>query len=237
MDVRTALHSVGLSEGEAAVYLSLLKLGRAPVSKIKEDTGLHRTTIYDFVEKLLNKGLVSYAQHRGAKHYQATHPQRLLDYVQEKEDLVKDILPALAKLNKAHSSDISVEVYRGIEGLKTFLNDMIRVGEDYVGFGVEEHDWESRIPEFVQQHFRREKELGIRGRALISEDARHTYDDKAHYRTVPREYFNPTTTAVYGDRTATVIWEPLTVIIVQNKDVADSHRKHFELLWKSAEER
>ena len=60
MDVKQVLSELGLSEGEIKVYMALLKLGSSPVSALKEETKLHRTTIYDFIEKLLNKGLVNH---------------------------------------------------------------------------------------------------------------------------------------------------------------------------------
>ena len=140
-------------------------------------------------------------------------------------------------MTEKRAQEITVDTYRGTEGLKVLMNDIIRVGENYCGYGVEETNFEQLIPEFTQQHFRREREKKIRGRVIVSEKTTLTYDAHADYRAIPEEYFNPTLTTVYGDRTATIVWEPLTVIIVRSKTVADGHRKHFELLWKIAKEK
>jgi len=70
---------------------------------------------------------------------------------------------------------------------------------------------------------------------LTSEKPKFIYKTKViTYRYIPKEYFNPTSTLVYGDRVALLIWEPLTVIMIKNKELADSYRKQFELLWKIA---
>src|SRR3989344_8253028 len=98
MDAKTALAELGLSDGEIKVYLSLLKLGTVPVSRIKEDTGLHRTTIYDFVEKLLQKGLVSYVVRGNVKVYRAADPGKLKDFLGEKQSALEQVLPALHEI-------------------------------------------------------------------------------------------------------------------------------------------
>ena len=54
MDKRI-LERAGLSKGEVEIYLALLKLGASLVSKIAQETGLHRTNIYDTLEKLKEK--------------------------------------------------------------------------------------------------------------------------------------------------------------------------------------
>ena len=51
------LKEIGLSDSEANVYLTLLKLGEATVAEISQSSGLHRTNIYDSLEKLKEKGI------------------------------------------------------------------------------------------------------------------------------------------------------------------------------------
>ena len=54
------LKEFGLTETEEKVYLSLLKQGTSLASDIIKKTQLHRTTIYDVLERLISKGFVSY---------------------------------------------------------------------------------------------------------------------------------------------------------------------------------
>ncbi|MBU0471921.1 MAG: helix-turn-helix domain-containing protein, partial [Nanoarchaeota archaeon] len=209
MNKEETLKQIGLSDGEIKVYLALLKLGVSPVSNIKEETNLHRTTIYDFVEKLLNKGLASYVIKNKVKYFKAAHPDKLLSFVKEKEDNIKEALPELIKLTEFEREEIKVEVYKGKEGFKTLLNDYLRVGVDMVGFGVDETKFKERFPILMEQFFKKEKKAGMNERLLTSEKAKFTYNKKTtNYRYIPEEYFNPTPTIVYGNRVATVIWEP-----------------------------
>jgi len=235
MDARKALEIIGLSEGETKVYMSLLKLGSVPVSKVKEDTQLHRTTIYDFVESLINKGLASYVVKNNIKFYQAAHPSKLSEFIKEKEELVKEVIPDLTKLAEIEKEEIKVETYKGVEGFKTLLNDVIRVGKDMVGFGIDETKFKERFPILIEKHFKNEERIGMKERLLSSENTKFIYKKlTASYRFIPDQYFNPTPTIVYGDRVAIMVWEPLTIVIIKNSELADSYRKHFELLWKMA---
>ena len=235
MEIKKVLQDSGLSEGETKVYLSLLKLGSVPVSKIKEDTELHRTTIYDFLEKLLNKGLVNYVVKNNIKFYKATHPNKLLDFVKEKEENIKEILPELKELAEFRQEELKVEVYKGQEGFKTLLNDMIRVGDNMVALGIDEIRFKKKFPILIENYFKKEEEKGMKERLLTSEDAEFIYKKKtANYRFIPKEFFNPTPIMVYGKRVVTIIWEPFTLISIENSELAESYRKHFELLWKTA---
>ena len=235
MDIKKTLSDIGLNEGEIKVYLALLKLGSVQVSKLKEETNLHRTTIYDFIEKLLNKGLVNYVVRNNIKYFSATNPEKLLEYIKEKEESIKDILPSLKEMSQYKKEAIKVEVYKGLEGLKTILNNIIKTKKELVGFSLDDSEFEKRLPVFMEQFFRREKELGIGERLLTSKNAKHFYKNKnTHYGFIDEKYFNPNPTLIYGNKIANIIWEPLTTILIENNELADSYRKHFELLWKIA---
>ncbi len=238
MNLADTLLRIGLSDGESKVYLALLKLGSVPVSDIKEETNLHRTTIYDFLEKLLNKGLINYVIKNNVKFYSAAHPNKLLDFVKEKEDIVQGILPNLMKLSDFKKSDVQVEVYKGHEGLKSVLNDVLRHGKDYVIFGVDESMFKEEFGVFMDKFFEKERRIGFKERILTSNDAKFVYDSStALYRFLPKESFNPTPTYVWGDNVAILIWEPLTVIRIKHSKLADSYAKYFEILWNLAEDR
>lgn len=234
MDIQKPLKEAGLSEGETKVYLALLKLGSTTVNKIKEKTKIHRTTIYDFLEKLINKGLVNYVVQNNVNYYSATNPNKLLDLIKEKEDNIKEILPQLKHLAETKKEKITVGIYKGEEGFKTILNDMIRTKKDIIAFGVNEEEFKKRFPFLMEQYFRKEKENKIRERILTSEETKFIFKNKTiTYRFIPKNFFNPTSIMIYGNKIVNLIWEPFTIILIENTDLADNYKKHFEILWKT----
>ena len=235
MDEKEVLKELGLSEGEAAVYLSLLKLGQTTVSKLTKETGKHRTTIYDFLEHLLQKGLVSYVIKAGVSYYKVADPDSLEEFLKEKENHLKQIMPRLKQLAMRSQEEINVEIYQGKEGIKSIIHDRIKVGKDLYGFGIDEEKFEEKFPILMKQCFKREQEKNLQELLLTKEKARFMYKEKnIHYRFIPEEFFNPTATAIYGDRVLIIIWEPLTAILIKNKDLAESYRRYHKLLWKTA---
>ncbi len=234
MNLQDILIELGLSTGESKIYVALLKNGTSSVNDIKDIVKLHRPNIYDYLEKLINKGLVNFIIENNVKKFTAVDPEKLVQYIEEKESLIRDFLPEFKKIQNNSDEEIKVEVYKGREGIKTFFNDLIRVGENYVAFGVDESIWEKDFSILIKQHFRKEKRVGIKARILTSKNANMIYLH-GNYRYIDEKYFSPTSTIIYGYKVCTVIWEPLTVIITTNRQNAETQKRHFELLWKIAE--
>lgn len=239
MSKEEALRDIGFTEGESRVYLALLKLGPSTVNEISKETNQHRTTIYDFIEKLQQKGVVSSVKKGNVAYYKAADPENLKEYMKEKENKLNSVLPELKKLAEFSKDEISVEVYKGVEGFKAVLNDRLREGGDFYAFGVDESLFKERFRTIMEQFFRKEKELNQKEFLLTKESAKFVYPYKhVKYRYIPDEYFDPTPYACYGkDRIYFHIWKPFTVILIKNKELADTYKKHFKLLWKMAKER
>lgn len=90
----------------------------------------------------------------------------------------------------------------------------------------------------MEQRFKKEKAAGIKERLLTSENTEFIFDrETANYRYVSEEFFNPTPTIVYGNKAVIMVWEPPTIVMIENSELADSYRKHFEMLWHIASEK
>lgn len=238
MDLHQNLKAIGLNEGETKIYLGLLKLGSSTVAKITKEVKIHRTNVYDFLQKLLTKGLVNYVIIGGVKHYKATHPNKLFDFVKEKENIINTILPDLTKLADFSKDELGVEVYEGIEGVKTLLKDVLREGKDHVIFGIDEIMFQKKLGPFMDWYFKEEKKRGFKERVLTRNDAPFVYSyETVIYRYLPKESFNPTPTWVWGNNVGILIWEPFTVIRIKNAALADSYSKYFEILWRQAKQK
>lgn len=241
MDTSAVLSELGLSEGETKVYLALLKLGPSPVSAITKETGQHRTTIYDFLDHLQEKGIVSSVNKEGVKYFQIAPPERLMEYLREKEAHLSQVMPELNKLYEFKKEELSVEIYRGKEGYKTVLNLAVRTGKDNFAVGFEETMYEKMDKVMMRQFFNALKERNIHEYAIVSSKTKFVYPESVaattHYRYIDEKYFNPNPIFTFGDYVVITIWEPLTNIVIKSKQVADAHRKYFNLLWDIAKEK
>ncbi len=125
-----ALKETGLSDIEIKIYLSLLKEGRMIVSKISEKTGIYRPSVYDNLIKLIEKGLVSHITISGKKYFKADTPKKLIGIIDEKKERLSAVISELENLVPSDKEEFEVEVLEGKEGLKTYMEDMLKHGEE-----------------------------------------------------------------------------------------------------------
>jgi predicted transcriptional regulator len=128
------LRQLGLSSGEARVYISLLGLyAPSKAGLIVRESHVSYSKVYDVLRRLIEKGLVSHVMINNIKYFTAVEPYRLLDYIQRKEAEVKEqrlaverIVPELTDLierdiKKATSVTKKrlAEIFTGDRGLRT----------------------------------------------------------------------------------------------------------------------
>ena len=84
------LQEVGLTKTESVVYWALLQLGSSLAGKISRKSGVHRRSVYDAMDRLIEKGLVSETFVKGEKNYHAINPRRLLELLKRVNLLQKN---------------------------------------------------------------------------------------------------------------------------------------------------
>ena len=175
------LIKIGFSKSETEIYLTLLRLGKATVTKLTQETGIHRTYIYDVIEKLREKSLVSQIREDNKKYFQATEPERIKEYLLEKVDSINKLLPELNKIRKKSVEETSVEIYKGEEGIKTILNDIIREGKDYYAIGSVK-EFEEILPIFSEQFLLKVNKNKIKEKVILKEGVKILESKKNEYK-------------------------------------------------------
>lgn len=246
MDV-SSLREAGLTEGETKVYLSLLELGPSTTGPIIEKSGIARSIIYQILEKLMQKGLVSYVVKEKTKYFQAAEPYRILDYLENEEKkaaenrkAVEKLLPGLLSLRKS-AEKTEVGVYKGFKGTMTVHEhtyERLRKGEEYYYMGVAAYQPPEQHAYWMKDHMRRAK-AGIRTRILFDQKTdRKILGNRNSYplcdaRYMPVEMNTPAWFMGYKNVVAISIpsTKPITIEII-NQEIADSFRAYFEEFWK-----
>ncbi|MBT3304162.1 hypothetical protein HN592_04645 [Candidatus Woesearchaeota archaeon] len=230
MQVEKVLENLGFSPNEIKVYLTLTDHGSNKAGKISKLAKIDRSSCYNSLKTLTEKGLISYVIIGKVKWFQATGPRRLLDYVKEQEQEVKDILPELQGRHKANKAEGQVSLFKGIKGIKTIFLDIIRTGEDNYVFGSE-GQLSERMPEFVQQFNRMKKEKGIKTKMIIRKGREELDESNAQHHFLDVKG-SPAVTNIYGDKIAIIIWtdEP-EGILIENASAAKAYKSYFEIMW------
>lgn len=243
----SALKKIGLTENEIKIYITLLKTGLSTAYDIGNKTGIYRVHVYDKLQQLIDKGLVTHIYKGAKKYFQATPPAKIKQYLEDKrkeidshEEEINNILPELESYTKLPKQDTKVEVFQGVEGLKYFMKDIIKVKKDVMVTGIDDSKYNETIPIFMKQYFRDLRKLNIKERVITIKKKGVFMFDKAiapntEYRFLEETEFNPTNTFIYGDKVVIISWgTPITATMIRNKGMADTYKNHFEILWKNA---
>jgi len=240
------LEKLGLSKNEARVYLALLKLGSASVTDIAKSSGVHRVNTYDALERLMERGLVSAVVKINKKFYEAADPDRILDIVKEKEEVIektKKILPELKLDHRFAAKRQEVHHFKGREGLKSVFEDItktLKKGDEWLIFGSAGKG-AVILPNFMDKWEKERVKAGIRLKMIFNDAKqgriRAQQLSKLKLTEVgylPKGLISPSDVYIYGNKSTINLWSedtPLS-IMVENKEIADSFRSFFNWFWK-----
>lgn len=242
-----ALKSIGLTQNEALIYQSLIRFGELSVSGIAAKARVNRRNVYDSIQRLLEKGLVFEILEARESRYQAVDPGKLRELIQEKEQRLLAILPALDAMHQQNQAQESVYIYRGVEGWKNYMRDIVRMGEDVYVIGGKGSWLDPRLAEFTPQFARELERKKIKINHLFDHEVKasqHEIISKVakNYRFFPQGYSTASCVDIFGDRVN--IGSPiflggietdLTITVIVNQPVANAFRTWFRFMWDSRE--
>ena len=91
---------LGFTERETKVYLTLLDLGETKMGPLAAKTRLQPSKIYQTLERLIDRGLVTFVIKSKIKYFQAQDPQEILNILKEKEKAFSEVLIDLQQRQK-----------------------------------------------------------------------------------------------------------------------------------------
>jgi len=243
------LNKIGLTESERKVYLALIELGDSTRSDIVNKSGVAGSKVYDLIDKLMQKGLISVYIHNKIKHFKPTNPHQIINYIDEKKQEILNIekeakllLPSLMLKFNSSKEEQEVELINGLKGLEIIFREqvaLLKKGEAcYVIGGTKGTDEEIIQVFFEKIHLLRE-EKGIRTLMIYNLAQKNSvnklYSSKKypHTRTRFIDHTSPVAINIYKDRTVIIIFgNKISAIHIKSQDIANSFVGYFNLLWK-----
>ncbi|MBI2665110.1 hypothetical protein HYX12_00630 [Candidatus Woesearchaeota archaeon] len=243
------LRETGLSSNEAKVYEALLHLGESSVQKISIKSKVHRRNVYDSLAKLMEKGLVSEIFIKGEKNFKAQNPTRLLSLLKEKEEKISKDLPEMQAKYESLEEKEDAYLYRGVEGIKNYLNDIIKTKETVYFIGAKGMWLDPRLKHFLPQFERERKRLGIKFKHIFDHEVKEQLPEICRlvgkpYKFLPKDYSSPTMVDIFGDYVVTFISagkvgqlpeEPIQ-FVMKSRKLADGYRKFWQFMWDNIAE-
>jgi len=228
------LKKLGMNENEIKIYLFLLKTGESTAPEISKNTNIDKATIYRALDNLITLGFVSEIKINKIKRFTASPPHKLIDKTEELKEELKKIIPELQKLSSLQRTTAQVELYQGKEGIKTVLRDILESKQPYIMMGHAQTFFEE-IPVYCDIWLSRIVKKKVKGKILYPKDEFVKIAKNEEFIYMPKELTSLISTWIYGDKTAQFIMTtPAYVVLIKNKEVAESNKKIFDYLWKKA---
>lgn len=235
---------IGLSPNEAKIYETLISTGETSVSIISSKAKVHRRNVYDAMNRLLEKGLVFQIFQKGENLYRAVHPNKLLEVLKEKENRLNKVLPTLNKMYDAEPTEEAAYIYKGLEGYKNYMRDMARIGEETYFLSAKGLWFTPTISEKFLNDFKREmKRKKVNYYTLYDPLVPKKFPQAldtvgGNYKILPDKYATSAVLDIFGDHVVTFtsvdignVGEDVTIFVMINKELADSFKTWFKMLW------
>lgn len=238
------LEKLGFSGKEAKVYLALLELGQGSIIEIAGKSGLKRTTVYNLLPELLQKGLIKSGARKKRTFFFVENLQYLKAETEERLETINDILPELRAIHNIIPYKPKITFYEGIGGMKELYQDTLdslNPGDvllSYTGLS----DFYNFMPKEYEQYYvaeRVKKKIRIR---IIAPPSPVAENWKKTGREALREVkivnnpdfrFNADT-EIYANKVALISYrENFIGVIVESKEINQMQRMAFELMWNS----
>lgn len=241
------LEKIGLTKGESKVYLTLLKIGQTTISKLVTESEVSRSKVYEILDRLMQKGLVSSIIEEESKHFMAINPKIIPDLldkrveeITEQKKEIMNSLPELLRTIETNKNNQSVQVVQGWKAVKNIFYSLIKEASKkdiWYAFGIPKAMAKER--ETLFKHWRHETDkIGIKQMLIANKEIRNSEElaPKSKFSSIRyNSYETPTSVDIFKNNVILGVWaEKPIIILIEGKSVAQSFKAFFDILWKSA---
>ena len=243
-----ALEELGLSGKQIAILDVLLENGGSMlVASIAKAARLNRTTTYDILRELVEKGLASQVKKEGSFRYQSIAPESLPGYVERKREALEEskkqlseLIPQIKLLRSKGKSLPKVQFFEGREGAQQAYEDVLENNKEKMLRGITGMDavYNNFDGGWVEYFLKKRTRLGIRCINLVPETEggkRSKIDDQRFIRTtkfLPPEYNFEGDISIYDDKVniSSFVGENPVAVIIEDPGIATMMKRAFDFM-------
>lgn len=238
------LLDIGLTRGESGVYLALLELGSSTVGPIVKKSGVAYSNVYEILERLINKGLVSFIIKNNTKYFQPASPESLLAYVEKRgkeidrqKEVLRDLIPKFEIMQKIKPEQ-EAEIFVGMKGLRTAYMKLLSEHKgEWLFFYIHNEGYAKESDMFFRNISKLFKTPGIVTKGICNTEYKKSkFAKTATFMKIKYVDFPiPGIIDIFHDKILIVSWSKNPVaFLIKSQQIADSMRDYFNLVWKIA---
>lgn len=236
----------GFDKKEAQVYVAILELGEATIAEITKKSSIKRSTVYEMLELLKIRGVISQSRRKKRPIYLAESPKKLLEQLEAKKRGLEDIMPELLSITNLMDKKPKIRYFEGLSGVKEVFEDTLRYPDSevltffpypYINLGEEY---------FMERYFPERSRLKIWARAIVPDtqenrDFAKLMSEKSATNTqfIKGEAFKTfdIEIKIYGKNKLGIIsYKEDLGLIIESHKIFEGLKAIFESMWGSAKD-
>lgn len=239
------LREIGLTEGEIKVYLALIKLKSSTIGNIIKISKISASKIYIILDKLIEKGFVSFIVENKIKNFSPTNPKNISEYLENKqkklENLEKESKTLINQLSKelGKYTEESAQIYKGEAGLNRVFGNLIHEldkGGEYLFFSISNEEFNKKTLLFFEKLEFQKKEKKISSKGIMDLSLKKFSEEFNRRKNSKFKYYSltlPTAIVIGKNRILLPIFgeTPIAFEIISER-IAEKYRKFFYRIWK-----
>jgi len=236
-----SLTAVGLSEKESRVFIALLGLGEGTASAIAKKAEIKRSIVYFTLQKLIENGYAQEIGNQKVKRYVAVPAMRLLQHVQANVENLRMMIPLLNAMQRGREDQPHIELFEGKEAILPVYRSM-EFAQQSLYFTC----WEkvkSTFPEEVRRWSVNAASIRNPNKVknlIVDDEAGHEMakavgvNPRQEFRVLPKDLSYRMNIGIADTTVAITNFDPLFVVVIRSKVIAEGVAALFELAWQSA---
>jgi sugar-specific transcriptional regulator TrmB len=241
------LQNIGLTEREARVYLFLLEYQEARTGLMCSKLNIPNSHIYRILEKLLDKGIISFKIVNNIKVFRPVDPESLYALFREKErqleqekQELKGFISSLKKIELKDKKQNDFKYFEGINGVRSmfteFINSWTPNSEVYIASApIAYEKWNAFLLDLF--HPPRIKN-NIHQQLIIPKSLKKHALEREKFQPIDIRYSDEEMKSefgVAGDYTYFLSYgEKPYALLIKDRNFADTQKNIFQIMWEKA---
>ena len=243
---------LGINDLEAKIYLTLLKHGPSTILDLAEETGIARSSIYNYLGGLKELGLIT-EQDKNNKHYLTASSPVSFDGILDKKE--KDIqknrhqlekfLPELLKAHNKSNGRVKVAIYDNLVTVRNLYKEAINTSDKIIRMIYSVDKMRENVPDEERTAFTQNRlKAGVTARTIYNsskplelKDKDQKYLRRSKWISQDKVSFN-FDLLLYDDVVAFINYDgekhrPLAVV-TKSQAMANSWKTVFDFMFEMA---
>lgn len=235
------LEGAGLSQREARVYLTMLQYPESNLADIARATLIPRMSCYALLGALTHKGFVDVLVKKRRRYFVTVPPHRIGERFSRHAEEFKESLSRFERYSKTGTIAPRVRFFEGADGIRAVFRNILDEKRSFMAIACIE-DMERIASTYFEEFIRRRIQQHLRVRLLTNHTPaslrlkRTDSQELRETRFVPEPYRFNNAEYIFGNNIAilSLKHDLPTALLIEDEEIAKTHKMYFELLWTMA---